>query len=309
MILPTTDRAAPTSAPVWPAPAEAAELFQRGELVPVYSTQLADLETPVSVYLKLRQLGGESFLLESVEGEEQIGRYSFIGANPAGVITLRGNSATLMRGGKSVAHTVPAGDPLALVRAETRRATAVPVAGLPRFTGGAVGFMGYDLVLHFERLPETARAELDIPDAIFLLVDTLVIFDHFRHRLHVLSNARNNGDPQRAYADALHRIEMVAGVLARPLPPMPETAAIPAGAMQSNVTQHQFEKNVLQAKQHIAAGDAFQIVLSQRFSRQSGAPALAIYRALRAVNAIVIGDGEVRHAAQRRRACERNWVT
>ena len=84
MILPTTDRAAPTSAPVWPAPAEAAELFQRGELVPVYSTQLADLETPVSVYLKLRQLGGASFLLESVEGEEQIGRYSFIGANPAG---------------------------------------------------------------------------------------------------------------------------------------------------------------------------------------------------------------------------------
>ncbi|MDA1216895.1 MAG: anthranilate synthase component I, partial [Chloroflexi bacterium] len=210
--MPTTDKPAPGSTPVWPALAEAHELFQRGDLVPVYSTRLADLETPVSVYLKLRQLGGASFLLESVEGEEQIGRYSFIGANPAGVITLRGSSATLLRGGKSVAHSVPAGDPLAIVREETRRAVAVPVAGLPRFTGGAVGFMGYDLVRHFERLPETARNELDIPDAIFLLVDTLVIFDHFRHRLHVLSNARNLGDPQRAYADALHRIEMVTGV-------------------------------------------------------------------------------------------------
>jgi anthranilate synthase component 1 len=284
VILPTTDKAGPSSAPVWPALAEARELFQRGDLVPVYSTRLADLETPVAVYLKLRQLGGASFLLESVEGEEQIGRYSFIGANPASVVTLRGSSATLMRGGKSVEHRVPAADPLAIVREETRRALAVPVPGLPRFTGGAVGFMGYDLVRHVERLPETARNELDIPDAIFLLVDTLVIFDHFRHRLHVLSNARNLGDPPRAYADALHRIEMVAGVLARPVPPMPETAALPAGPMQSNVTRAQFEANVTQAKQHIAAGDAFQIVLSQRFSRQTGAPALAIYRALRAVN-------------------------
>ncbi|MDA0698566.1 MAG: hypothetical protein O3B16_01810, partial [Chloroflexi bacterium] len=127
--MPTTDKPAPGGTPVWPALAEAHELFQRGDLVPVYSTRLADLETPVSVYLKLRQLGGASFLLESVEGEEQIGRYSFIGANPAGVITLRGSSATLLRGGKSVAHSVPAGDPLAIVREETRRAVAVPVAG------------------------------------------------------------------------------------------------------------------------------------------------------------------------------------
>jgi len=263
----------------------ALRLFARGDLVPVYRTLLADLETPVSVYLKLAQMGTASFLLESVEGGEQVGRYSFLGVNPRGVITVHNDTVTrTTTGSPETRPLAPGEDPLSAVEGELRRVKAVPVDGLPRFIGGAVGYLGYDVVRYLERLPATAIRDLDVPDLAFLLPDTLVIFDHAKHQLVVLANAHNQGDPGAAYDDAVRRVDEIVAVLRRPLPEVPQAAAPLGDALRSNVPQERFEANVRAAKEYIAAGDAFQIVLSQRLSCQTSAPPFAIYRALRALN-------------------------
>ncbi len=262
-------------------------LFAQGDLVPVYRTLLADLETPVSVYLKLAQASRASFLLESVEGGEQIGRYSFLGVNPKGVITVQDDQVTVTRHGQTTTRPLePGEDPLHVIAREFERVQPVRLDGLPRFVGGAVGYLSYDVVRYFERLPATASDDLRLPDAAFLLADTLVIFDHARHQLIVLANAHNTGDPDAAYDDALRRIDEVIEALARPLPFLPDSAASAngGGELQSNQTREQYEANVRAAKEYIAAGDAFQIVLSQRFSRRTSAEPFSIYRALRALN-------------------------
>ncbi|MCZ7541232.1 MAG: anthranilate synthase component I [Anaerolineae bacterium] len=274
-----------TRAPIFPDRAAAHRLFERGDLLPVYRTLLADLETPVSVYLKLAALGASSFLLESVEGGEQVGRYSFLGVNPKGMITVQGQRVTIIRHGQTTARDLaPGEDPLHVIAAEFERVRPVRLEGLPRFVGGAVGYLSYDVVRHFERLPATAGDDLDVPDAAFLLADTLVIFDHAKHQLVVLANAHNAGDPDAAYDDAVHRIDQILDALAGPLPFIDECPAESGGDLRSNVSRAQFEANVRAAKEHIAAGDAFQIVLSQRFSRRTCAPPFTIYRALRALN-------------------------
>ncbi|MBP8973961.1 MAG: anthranilate synthase component I [Anaerolineae bacterium] len=274
-----------TRAPITPDRAAAHRLFARGDLLPVYRTLLADLETPVSVYLKLAGMGASSFLLESVEGGEQVGRYSFLGVNPKGMITVQGQHVTITRHGQTTARDLaPGEDPLHVIAAEMERFRPVRLEGLPRFVGGAVGYLSYDVVRHFERLPATARDDLNVPDAAFLLAETLVIFDHAKHQLIVLANAHNTGDPDAAYDDAVRRIDQILDALAVPLPFMDECPAVSDGDLRSNVSREQFEANVRAAKEYIAAGDAFQIVLSQRFSRRTCAPPFTIYRALRALN-------------------------
>lgn len=271
---------------VMPEQADVLRLFERGDLVPVYRTLLADLETPVSVYMKLAQTGNVSFLLESVEGGEQVGRYSFLGVNPKGVITVRNNVVTQTMDGATTTRELARGeDPLVAIETEFKRYTPVRLEGLPRFVGGAVGFLAYDVVRYFERLPETAVTELDVPDIAFMIIDTLVIFDHAKHQLTVLANAHNEGDPNAAYDDALSRIDTIVEALRQPLPSLADAPGLSSDEpMQSNVTQEQFERHVERAKEYIAAGDAFQIVLSQRFSRKTTASPLTIYRALRATN-------------------------
>jgi anthranilate synthase component 1 len=250
-------------------------LFEQGDLVPVYRTLLADLETPVSVYLKLARVSTASFLLESVEGGEQVGRYSFLGVDPKGMITVQDNVATTTRHGVTTTRELsPGEDPLHVVEREFERVRPVRLDGLPRFVGGAVGYLSYDVVRYFERLPDTAVEDLSVPDAAFMLADTLVIFDHAKHQLTVLANAHNTGSPDDAYDDAVQRIDRIIDALAQPLPYLDEQEqpATLDGDLTSNVTRPQFEANVRAAKEFIAAGDAFQIVLSQRFSRQTGAP-------------------------------------
>jgi anthranilate synthase component I len=261
-------------------------LFDQGDLVPVYRTLLADLETPVSVYLKLAQTSAASFLLESVEGGEQVGRYSFLGVNPKGLIAVQGDTVTATRHGVTTTRELaPAEDPLHVIEREFERIQPVRLDGLPRFVGGAVGYLSYDIVRHIERLPNTAQDDLHVPDLAFMLADTLVIFDHAKHQLIVLANAHNTGDPDAAYDDALQRIDAITDALARPLPYLDD---VPTGAangdLESNMSRERFEANVRAAKDYIAAGDAFQIVLSQRFTRQTSAPPFTIYRALRALN-------------------------
>ncbi len=256
-------------------------------LIPVYREFAADLETPVSVYLKLMDEFGTSFLLESVEGGEQVGRYSFVGVDPKDIISLKGNVVTHDTSGTETSRVLADGeDVLHVIKEQMDAYTPADLPGLPRFSGGAVGYMGYDVVRFFEKLPETAVSVLDFPDAIFMIADTLVVFDHARHRLMILANARVNGDVEAAYVDAIQMIERVSERLIRPLPAIPQKrwGMKNSTIFASNKTQEEYEAMVKEAKEHIAAGDIFQVVLSQRFSRQTNAHPFAIYRALRMLN-------------------------
>ena len=256
-------------------------------LIPVYREFSADLETPVSVYLKLLGESGPSFLLESVEGGEQLGRYSFVGVNPRGMVTLKGRNVTLTsREGEEVRALEAREDILDVLREDMAQFVPADLDGLPRFNGGAVGYLGYDVVRFFEELPEMADSVLDIPDAVFLLADTLVVFDHARHRLIILANSFVDEDVEQAYVEAIQRIDRISEKLLRPLPAVPQRnwRAKKNGSTVSNKTQEQYETIVRQAKEYIAAGDIFQVVLSQRFSRPTDAHPFAIYRALRMLN-------------------------
>ncbi len=261
------------------------QLFEQGDLVPVYRRLLADLETPVSVYLKLSQLSEVSFLLESVEGGETVGRYSFLGINPLAVVSFKGDVvSTTTENGTQTYQLADGQDPLHAMKAELKRFKAVALPKLPRLVGGAVGYIGYDVVRYFERLPDTAVDDLEIPEAAFMLPDTLVIFDHAKHELIVLANAHNQGDPEAAYQDAVRRIDQIVVALGSPLPEIPYPDRQIDDELVSNIARKRFEDNVRKAKEYIAAGDAFQIVLSQRFTRRTSAPPLMIYRAVRALN-------------------------
>ncbi len=274
-----------TRADIRPSREEVQNYFQQGDLVPVYRTLLADLETPVSVYLKLRQAGQPAFLLESVEGGEQVGRYSFLGVNPRGVIFVQNNMLTRIFNGEKIERPLEIGeDPLHLVKAEMAKYTPVHVPNLPRFVGGAVGYLSYDVVRYFERLPVTAQDQLQVADAAFIFPDALVVFDHAKHQLIVLANAHNQGDPDAAYNDAIRRIDQTVVALGNPLPELDYSLQPTGEEMKSNMPQEKFEENVRAAKQYIKDGDAFQIVLSQRFGRRTSASPLMIYRALRALN-------------------------
>ena len=264
------------------------EIFRRGDHVPVYRSLLADLETPVSVYMKLRQAGQPAFLLESVEGGEQVGRYSFIGVNPKGLIVVQDGQVRHERDGQSTVYPLPPGqDPLHVIKSQFERVNSVHLEGLPRLVGGAVGFMSYDIVRYFEDLPATATDDLRAPTAAFMLPDTLVIFDHALHHLIVLANAHNtDGDPDAAYDRALRSIDQITASLEQPLSHhyFHDTDLGDLGDPASNVEQHVHEERVRRAKEYIRDGDAFQIVLAQRFSRRTSATPLQIYRALRATN-------------------------
>jgi anthranilate synthase component 1 len=260
-------------------------------LIPVYRSFPADLETPVTVYLKLMDSLGPSFLLESVEGGEQVGRYSFVGVNPRGILSLKGREVIDERPAGTTSRLLGTDeDFLDVLKEELGRFVPADIPGLPRFNGGAVGYLGYDVVRYFEKLPETAETVLDIPDAIFLLADTLVVFDHARHRLLILANARVNGDVEMAYIEAVQQIERVSERLLRPLPAVPRRRWQSTSkngrknGLTSNMSQARYEEIVGQAKEHIAAGDIFQVVLSQRLSRKTTAHPFAIYRALRMLN-------------------------
>lgn len=264
---------------------EAIAKFSEGDLVPIYRALPADLETPVSVFLKLSQPDEPSFLLESVEGGENLARYSFIGVNPSAVITVREGIIRELRGRSATESPLPQGqDPLHVVQERLGSLKPVSIPGLPRFVGGAVGFLAYDLVRHFEKLPATADDQLGLPDIAMLLADTLVIFDHVKHRVIVLANARNGGDPKAAYDDALRRIDAICERMKQPLPEIPAAEPPPDTTLTANFTQAEYEDIVRRAKEYIAAGDAFQIVPSQRLTRETSAPPFAIYRALRMLN-------------------------
>ena len=264
-------------------------LAAQGNLVPVYREILGDMETPVSAFRKLGD-GGHSFLLESVEGGERIARYSFLGGEPFLVFASKGRQVTITRNSHREERTLaPGQDPLTVLGELLGSYTFVPAPGMPRFCGGAVGYLGYDLVRFFERLPDDKPDELGLPDCLLAFTDTYLIFDHIRHRILVMANALVEGDPEAAYDAALAKIEQMIGRLRQPSPPLtgarsPELPADPLAGVRSSFTRPQFEQAVAQAKEYITAGDCIQVVLSQRFSKQTQADPFDIYRALRSLN-------------------------
>ena len=234
-------------------------------LIPIIRELPADLETPVSVYLKLAG-ARPSFLLESVTGGEQLARYSFIGVNPSQAFVLRGRTVA-RHGPDGIAEiALPDGeDPLGFFRGELGRYNSVSVPGLPRFSGGLVGYLGYDTVRFFE--PSLALADHpDLPDAIFLLADTVVAFDHAFGRLLLITHAQVGDNEEAGRAEAKARLQEIERRIASPLPtrPAPDSPGC-CSDLTSNLTPEEYMAAVRQAKEYIAAGDIFQVVLSQRF--------------------------------------------
>jgi anthranilate synthase component 1 len=257
------------------------ELAQRGTFVPVCKEIVADLLTPVSAFLKIAEHSDYAFLLESVEGGEHVGRYSFLGKDPFLILRSRGGKTIVERAGQTTESDQPF---IAMVRELMAGFHAPFVPGLPRFTGGAVGYLGYDAAAWFEPVTLQETTNVD-EEAGFMLFDTVLAFDHVRHRILIIANARITGDEdlESLYQFACAKIDFVERELERALS-KPHRAETPPFEVTSNVTRAEFEQMVRTAKEHIAAGDIYQVVLSQRFEAPLAADPFTVYRALRHVN-------------------------
>jgi anthranilate synthase component 1 len=252
----------------------------------------ADLETPISVYMKLRG-DGASFLLESVEGGERIARYSFIGIKPRAQYVIRGNEIEIVESDSSrVVRFDEHVDPTYFLQEEISRYRFNPQAGVPRFIGGLVGYLGYESVRFFEptlqvRMSRASTAERTstvpplsarIPDGIFLLADTVIAFDHARRSLSLIANVLD-GDMESAN----RKLDEIESCIHQPLP-QTQAREVHSSRTRSNMTQGRYEDMVRDAKEHIAAGDIFQVVLSQRFTRETNVEPFDVYRAVRRLN-------------------------
>lgn len=262
---------------------EFVDLAKRATFVPVCKELVADLLTPVSAFLKIAEHSDYAFLLESVEGGEHVGRYSFLGKDPFLILRGKNGETEIERAGVTSRAERPFVDTL---RDLMNSFQSPFVPGLPRFTGGAVGYLGYDTAAWFE--PTTARADAnpsDRDDAGFMLFDTVLAFDHVQHRILLIANARISGDEdlKSLYQFACAKIEFLEGELDRALS-LKRTTGGEALKLVSNFSQEGYESIVRTAKDYIAAGDVYQIVLSQRFEAEVGVDAFTVYRALRHVN-------------------------
>ncbi len=248
-----------------------------GNLVPIFRSINADLETPVSAYLKVAR-PPFSFLLESVAGGERLGRYSFIGTDPYRVVKT---------GREELLGEI---DPLLSVQEEMDRYRLIPVEGLPRFHGGGVGYLAYDCIRYFEpRVPPMPADPQGLPESVFMFADTLLVFDHLRHDIKVVSHVRLDGDIDQAYKEATDKIDELVSRLSQPLelPPgtlSPTQPPKDAAVVESNFTQPLYEEAVEKCVEYIYDGDVIQVVNSQRFSRNTDANPFQVYRALRGVN-------------------------
>ncbi len=277
----------------YPSLDEVKKLASKGNLIPIYREVPADLETPVSAYIKTAQ-GKYSFLLESVEGGAHWGRYSFMGTEPYKVF-------------KSPSHEEQGvkEDPLLAIEKEIRKYRLVPIEGLPRFHGGAVGYLAWEAARYFEELPSPDKDVLKLPEAIFMLVDTVLVFDHLRHKIKIVSHVYAGDDPSRAsrygespsetgqsieteYQKAVEKIEAVVARLSMPLSPeylsREDKERCVGGDLSFNMNKEEYGSMLLRAKEYIYSGDIIQVVLSQRLSRPTTADSLSIYRALRTIN-------------------------
>jgi len=265
-------------------------LSRRGNVIPVFRDIIADTETPVTMLMKLRT-HPSVFLLESVEGGEKWGRYSFIGTSYHTVFSVRKDEVFITRpaGVETMKH---GGDPLNILRNEMSRYRPVEIAGLPRFYGGAVGFLGYDMVRYFERLPENTVDELKTDEAIFILTDTMIVFDNIKHTISVVACARieTDTDLREAYDEAIRKIDDLIALIRKPAPAVTKkrsclsVATGNGNGVTSNMSPAAFTTIVEKARDYIHAGEAIQVVLSQRFEKKNDLDPVDLYRALRYIN-------------------------
>jgi anthranilate synthase component 1 len=238
----------------------------------------ADLETPISVYMKLRGEGA-SFLLESVEGGERIARYSFIGIRPHAQYIIRANEVEVVESDSSRVVTLDENsDPTYFLQQEMSRFNFKAQAGVPRFIGGLVGYLGYESVCYFEPVLKSKMKRGQIPDGIYLLADIVIAFDHARRSLSLIANVLD-GDAESAN----RKLDEIESRIHQPLPSV-EKRDVQPSTTRSNMTQGRYEDMVRDAKEHIAAGDIFQVVLSQRFTRETNVEPFDVYRAVRRLN-------------------------
>jgi anthranilate synthase component 1 len=271
-----------TMRPSLPDRATFLRLARTHTLVPLYRTLTADLETPVSAFLRIAAAEPECFLLESVEGGERLGRYTYIGIRPSRRIVSHGTEIEITEHGRTRHVT---GDVFALLRDALAGHTPARVPGLPPFTAGAVGFLAYDVVRQIERLPDDTTDDLGLPDACLMFFDEVLAFDHVKKEILLVVTADlRRLKPQAAYAGALKRLDRLEKRLAQPLPKL--SAKKSAGKLRaaSRTRKAAFLKAVERAKEYIAAGDIFQVVLSQRLDFEPGVDPFSVYRALRIVN-------------------------
>ncbi len=271
-----------------PSRKEFLDLARTHTLVPVCRTLMADLETPVSAFLRAAWPANECFLLESVEGGEQVGRYTFIGLSPFKRIVARGREIAITEGRKT---THLEGDVFAVLRDALSGHKPARLKGLPPFTAGAVGYLAYDAVRQIERLPTLAKDELHVPDACLLFFDEVLAFDHVRKEIMlVVTEDVSKGSAAAAYDRALRRLNRLEKRLSQPLPnlgrkrgpkkPRPSSEL----KVKHRLTKKEFMAAVERTKEYIRAGDAFQVVISQRFDVDPGVDSFQVYRALRTVN-------------------------
>jgi anthranilate synthase component 1 len=256
-----------------------------GNLIPVYKEILADLDTPVTAYMKIRN-GSDSFLLESVEGGEKWARYCFLGCDPTLTVSTRGGRVTIKGQDGEETRPIEAESPLAEVKRILSHYRPVDVEGLPRFSGGAVGFIGYDMVRHFECLPDNTKDDLAAPDSLFVITDTLLVFDNVAQTIKIVSNAvTGEGDLEAIYRETCGKILALEARLRVPAPCF-EAVPVKGGALDvvSNFGDEAFKQAVLKIKNYILEGDVIQVVLAQRLSFDVRLDPFLIYRALRTIN-------------------------
>ncbi|MBE0596630.1 MAG: chorismate-binding protein, partial [Desulfuromonadales bacterium] len=263
----------------FPSQDEFSRLATQGNLIPVYREILADMETPVSAFRKIDD-GRTSFLLESIEGGEKWARYSFLGSGPGKLFRSRGTrfeivvGETVLRAGDSL-------DPLAELKDFLAPYRPVQLPGLPRFFGGAVGYLGYDMVRFIERLPDANPRQIGAYDSCFLLTENLLIFDNMRQKIKAVCNVHLQAgeEPEAAWHRGVAQVEALIAQLRAPLPPRTIRPAAPEVALEPNFTPETFRAAVENCKEYVRAGDVIQVVLSQRFSGPLPADPFDIYRA------------------------------
>ncbi|MDP2906054.1 MAG: chorismate-binding protein, partial [Candidatus Omnitrophota bacterium] len=277
------------------------KLSKKGNVIPVYKEINADLDTPVSSYLKI-QKGDYGFLLESVEGQEKLARFSFLGSDPCLVFVSKGRDIRISYPGKKkTVRFKTAQTPLDEIKSIMQDKKAVAVSGLPPFCGGLVGYMGYDTVRFFERLPDKNPDDLKLPDAVFMLTDTMMIFDHINHTIKIINNVFLPTEPvgagfkpaptiaqmKRLYDKAIKKIKEIEKDFKKPVRDSVGTAyyAVPTKpVVSSNFTKAGFKAIVLRAKKYITEGDIIQVVPSQRFKLMAEKAPFQVYRDLRSLN-------------------------
>ncbi|MFQ6044265.1 MAG: anthranilate synthase component I [Candidatus Poribacteria bacterium] len=257
---------------------------KQGNLIPVYKEILADMETPVSAFYKIKN-SSHAFLLESVEGGEKIAQYSFLGSNPSIIFQSKGKSVHINYLTEGRTDEITSESPLRELEKLLSQYHSVEVDGLPPFHGGFVGFISYDMVRFFEELPDDTEDDLNLPDSMFVLTDTILVFDHVNHKIKVVSNAHITDGPDVAYYEATGKIDNLIETLRKPLfLPLERSKRIGPVQVTSNFTREAYHDIVRRAKEYIAAGDIIQVVPSQRLSVPMSIDSFEFYRALRTVN-------------------------